>query len=139
LGHHRGKVRRIAGLHDGGRIAAPGDNIGKPLAPSYNAIIDCTGSPSGFTRALELVCPRGTIVLKSTAAASPAINLAPAVINEITIIGSRCGRFAPALDALAAGKFDPRPLIDGVFPLDDGLAAFTAAADKQNLKILLKC
>ena len=140
-GHHRDKLQRIIDLARYGNyeIFVPPNDITRPLDPPYDVVIDCTGNPAGFTRALELVRPRGTLVLKSTAAASAALNLAPIVINEITVIGSRCGRFAPALDALAAGKIDPRPLIDGVFPLDDGLAAFTAAADKQNFKVLLKC
>jgi threonine dehydrogenase-like Zn-dependent dehydrogenase len=54
------------------------------------------------------------------------------------VIGSRCGRFAPALAALAAGKLDPRPLIDGVFALDDGITAFAAAADPAKFKILIR-
>jgi alcohol dehydrogenase len=139
-GRHRDKVRRIGELvkgRNGSIIAA--DGLEALPGQSYETVIDCTGNPSGLARALELVRPRGTIVLKSTAAASGALNLAPVVINEIAIVGSRCGRFGPALDALAAGKFDPRPLIDGVFPLDDGLTAFAAAADKQNFKVLLKC
>ena len=82
--------------------------------------------------------PRGTIILKSTAAAGAAINLAPLVINEITVIGSRCGRFQPAIAALAAARFDPRPLIDQVFSLDDGVAAFAAAADKSKFKIVIR-
>jgi threonine dehydrogenase-like Zn-dependent dehydrogenase len=139
-GHHRDKVRRISELAEGrnGSIIAA-DTLEAFPDQSYETVIDCTGNPSGFARALELVRPRGTIVLKSTAAASGALNLAPVVIKEITIVGSRCGRFAPALDALAAGKFDPRPLIDGIFPLADGVAAFGAAAAKQNFKVLLKC
>ena len=76
--------------------------------------------------------------MKSTAAAAAEINLAPVVIDEITVIGSRCGRFQPAIDAIAAGKIDPRPLIDGIVALDDGLAAFEAAKNPLNFKILLR-
>lgn len=139
-GHHVEKVGRIIDIAgrggDGTTVSA---RVGNPAPSSYEAVVDCTGNPAGLAQALELVRPRGTIVLKSTAAASAAFNPAPVVINEITVVGSRCGRFAPALDALAAGKFDPRPLIDGVFSLDDGLAGFAAAGDKQNFKILLRC
>jgi threonine dehydrogenase-like Zn-dependent dehydrogenase len=85
-----------------------------------------------------LVKPRGTIVLKSTAATGAALNLAPLVVNEITVVGSRCGRFAPALAALESGRLDPRPLIDGTFPLEEGAAAMEAAAKSSNFKILLK-
>ena len=103
----------------------------------FDIVIDCSGAGSGFTRALELVKPRGTIILKSTAAAGAEINLAPVVVNEITVLGSRCGCFAPALDALASGKLDLRPLIDGTFALDEGVEAFAAAANPLNFKILL--
>ncbi|MGC2305007.1 zinc-binding dehydrogenase, partial [Candidatus Binatus sp.] len=107
------------------------------LRDKFDIVIDCTGSEFGFRRAVELVRPRGRIILKSTAAAAAEINLAPIVVNEISVIGSRCGRFQPALEALAAGKIDPRPLIDGRFALDDGIAGFEAAKNPLNFKVLL--
>lgn len=127
-GHHPEKARRLglATQHE------------KDLNARYDVVVDCTGSSDGFTRALELVRPRGTLILKSTAAASADLNLAPVVINEITVLGSRCGRFAPALDAMASGKIDPRPLISATLPLDDGLQALEEAAKSSNLKVLLK-
>jgi threonine dehydrogenase-like Zn-dependent dehydrogenase len=127
-GHHPEKAQRIG-------LAAQHE---KNLSDRYDVVVDCTGSNSGFTRALELIRPRGTLILKSTAAASAALNLAPVVINEITVLGSRCGRFAPALEAMASGKIDPRPLISATFPLDDGLHALAEAAGSSNFKILLK-
>jgi threonine dehydrogenase-like Zn-dependent dehydrogenase len=129
-GHHPEKLERLKsfGL----------DTADEPaLRDRFDIVIDCSGAGSGFSRALELVKPRGTIIMKSTAAAGAEINLAPLVVNEITVIGSRCGHFAPALDALASGKLDPRPLIDGTFTLDEGVEAFAAAADPLNFKILL--
>jgi threonine dehydrogenase-like Zn-dependent dehydrogenase len=108
------------------------------LNDRYDVVIDCTGSSRGFTRALELVRPRGTLILKSTAAGSADLNLAPVVINEITVLGSRCGRFAPALNALASGKIDPRPLISATLALDDGLHGLDEAAKSSNFKVLLK-
>ena len=127
-GHH---IDRMHGL---GIVAKhEGD-----LKDRFDVVVDCTGSSAGFSRALELVRPRGTIVLKSTAAASAALNLAPVVINEITVLGSRCGRFAPAIDALASGKIDPLPLISMTLPLDEGLLALDQARDSSNFKILLK-
>jgi threonine dehydrogenase-like Zn-dependent dehydrogenase len=60
------------------------------------------------------------------------------VINEVTVIGSRCGRFEPAIEALASGRIDPRPLIDGTYPIEDGVAAFEAAWNPSNFKILLQ-
>ena len=67
-----------------------------------------------------------------------ALNLAPLVVNEITVVGSRCGRFTPALAALESGRLDPRPLIDGTFLLEEGAAAMEAAAKSSTFKILLK-
>jgi threonine dehydrogenase-like Zn-dependent dehydrogenase len=110
----------------------------RDLAERFDVVIDCTGASSGFTRALELVRPRGTIILKSTAAASADLNLAPVVINEITVLGSRCGAFRPAIDALGSGKLDPRPLISATFLLANGVRALDEAANPVNFKILLK-
>jgi threonine dehydrogenase-like Zn-dependent dehydrogenase len=129
-GHHPEKLRRLEslGLDTAEELA---------LRDRFDIVIDCSGAGSGFSRAIELVKPRGTIIMKSTAAAGAEINLTPLVINEITVIGSRCGRFMPALDALASGKLDPRPLIDGTFSLDEATEAFAAAANPLNFKILL--
>jgi threonine dehydrogenase-like Zn-dependent dehydrogenase len=130
-GHHQEKLARLSEL---GLETAEESS----LRNKFDVVIECSGSESGFKRAVELVRPRGRIILKSTAAAAAELNLAPIVVNEITVIGSRCGRFQPALDALAAGKIDPRPLIDGSFALDDGIAAFEAAKNPLNFKILLR-
>ena len=127
-GHHPERAQRL-----GIDIARE-----KDLNDRFDVVVDCTGSSSGFSRALELVRPRGTLILKSTAAASANLNLAPVVINEVTVLGSRCGRFAPALDAMASGKIDPRPLISATVALDDGLHALDEAAKSSNFKILLK-
>ncbi len=129
-GHHIEKLNLLSAL--GLKVRLEDD-----LPASFDTVIDCTGDPKGVKRALELVRPRGRIVLKTTAATPTELNLAPAIINEVTIIGSRCGRFAPAVDALSSGRIDPRPLISAVFPLDDGLAALQAAADPHNFKVLL--
>ena len=130
-GHHGEKLARLAAL---GLDTAEETS----LRGKFDLAIDCSGNGAGFQRAVELVRPRGTIILKSTAAAAAKINLAPIVVNEITVLGSRCGRFQPALDALTAGKIDPRPLIDGSFALDRGVDAFEAAKNPLNFKILLK-
>lgn len=129
-GHHAEKLRRLESL---------GLDVVEEsrLSDRFDIVIDCSGSGAGFSRAVELVKPRGTIILKSTAADGAEINLAPVVINEIRVLGSRCGRFQPALNALASGKIDLGPLIDGTFALAGGLAAFAAAADPLNFKILL--
>ena len=108
------------------------------LNDRYHVVIDCTGSSRGFSRALELLRPRWTLILKSTVASNADLNLAPIVINEISVLGSRCGTFAPVIAALTSGKIDPRPLISATLPLDDGLHALEEAAKSSNFKILLK-
>jgi len=130
-GHHREKLDHLATL---GLQVELEDKLGS----DFDTVIDCTGHSDGLNRALELVRPRGTVILKSTAKAGAALNLAQAVIDEITIVGSRCGRFAPAIDALASARIDPRPLVSAVFPLDEASAAFAAAARSPNFKVLLK-
>ena len=105
---------------------------------AFDLVVDCSGSTKGFDKALELVRPRGTIVIKTTVAQKFSINLAPLVINEITIVGSRCGPFAPSLDALAAGDVRVREMISSVFPLDSALEAFEVASKPETLKVLLR-
>jgi threonine dehydrogenase-like Zn-dependent dehydrogenase len=130
-GHHRDKLDHLAGIG----IEVQLEDL---LDPGFDVVIDCTGRSAGLNRALELVRPRGTVILKSTVATGASLNLAQAVVNEITIVGSRCGRFGPAIVALESGRVDPRPFISMVFPLDDALAAFTAAGHAPNFKVLLK-
>ncbi|NOX53854.1 MAG: alcohol dehydrogenase catalytic domain-containing protein [Planctomycetes bacterium] len=109
------------------------------LSPSRVAdlVVDCTGSPSGLEQGLKWLKPRGTLVLKTTLAASHTLSLAPVVIDEITIVGSRCGPFRPALDALAEKRVNVRPLISAVLPLEQALEAFQHAQSSTALKVLL--
>jgi threonine dehydrogenase-like Zn-dependent dehydrogenase len=104
----------------------------------YPIVIDATGSASGLTDALNLVEPRGTVVLKTTMAEPHSISLAPIVINEIRVIGSRCGPFPRAIEALVTGEIDVRTLIEQVFALSDAEAAFKAADRRGALKVLVK-
>ena len=101
--------------------------------------VECTGSPEGLELARRAVRPRGTIVLKSTYHGKAAIDMAPFVVDEITLVGSRCGPFAPALAALARGDVDPRPLVEARYPLAEAVAAFDHAARPGALKILVDC
>ena len=105
---------------------------------AVDVAIEATGSPSGFALAQKAVRPRGTIVLKSTYAGRLEIDAALIVVDEITIVGSRCGDFAPALQMLDAGQIDPRDLIDSERPLGEALAAFEQAERPGALKILLR-
>ncbi|SRR5579875_880845 len=130
-GHHDEKLQR---LHEMG-IAGQDEST---LEPGFDIVVDCTGSAQGLSRALELVRPRGRLVLKTTVAGSAGINLAPVVINEIEIIGSRCGRMLPALRALETGLVDPQPLVCAVFPLTEAEVALGRASDRSVFKVLLK-
>ena len=103
-----------------------------------DVVVEATGSPSGFALAQKAVRPRGTIVLKSTYAGRLEIDAAPIVVDEITIVGSRCGAFAPALQMLEEKTIDPRDLIDGERSLGEGLVAFDQAAKLGALKVLLR-
>jgi len=101
-------------------------------------LVECSGSAQGLELALRLVRPRGTIVLKSTVAAQSTLHLAPIVIDEIRLQGSRCGPFAPALRALSQRRVDVLPLISARYSLDEGLDAFEQAGKKGMLKVLVQ-
>src|SRR5437868_7526524 len=101
-------------------------------------VVESTGSAQGLEMALRLVRPRGTIILKSTVADKSTLHLAPIVIDEIRVQGSRCGPFAPALRALNQKLVDVHPLISACYPLDEGLTAFQYAAQKGVLKVLVQ-
>ena len=100
-------------------------------------VVEATGSPEGFTLALQAVRPRGTIVLKSTYKGDVQLNLSSIVVNEITIIGSRCGPFFPALNLLDTHKVDPIALIQARYPLKECLKAFEQAVTPGTFKVLL--
>jgi threonine dehydrogenase-like Zn-dependent dehydrogenase len=113
---------------------ADGDGLPRQRA---QVVVDCTGEESGFAEALDLVEPRGTIVLKSTYHGLPQANLTRVAVNEIRLIGSRCGPFEAALRLLARGLVDVESLIEGRYPLESGVAAMDHAMQKGALKILL--
>jgi threonine dehydrogenase-like Zn-dependent dehydrogenase len=102
-------------------------------------VVDATGSQEGFALAVAATRPRGTLVLKSTVADRGSVDLAPLVINEITVVGSRCGPFAPAIAALAQGDVDVRPLIAARRSLEDAVDALALAREPGQLKVLLAC
>lgn len=108
------------------------------IEKKYDVVVEATGSISGFETALALTKPRGVLVLKSTVAASKEFNLAPIVIDEITVLGSRCGQFAPALRLLKNNRIDFTPLISAVYNADDALEAFEKNKERDVLKVLLK-
>jgi alcohol dehydrogenase len=118
------------------RSVTPSPRHPVTLSRSFDVVVDCTGQPSGLAVARELVRPRGRLVLKSTFAAESGLNLSRLVVDEVRLLGSRCGPFAPALRLLERGLVRVQPLIAGHFALRDGLKAFEAATGR--LKILLE-
>lgn len=105
---------------------------------NFDVVVEATGSVSGFETSLALVKPRGVLVLKSTIATGKELNLAPIVINEITVLGSRCGQFPPALRLLENNRIDFKPFISGVYNIDDAIEGFEANKSKETLKVLIK-
>jgi len=132
VGRHQAKLD--AAEKQGVQAVLEGDFV---AGKDADVVVDATGSPSGFELAMRTVRPRGTIVLKSTFAAAGGMNLAPLVIDEITVVGSRCGPFPEAIAALAGGDVDVSALISAEFALQDGLAALEAAREPDKIKVLL--
>ena len=132
VGKHQPKLNLLRDLGIPGMLLSE-------LAParSSDLVVDCTGSPTGLTTALQLVRPCGTIILKTTVAATQTLHMAPFVIDEITLLGSRCGPFADALQLLSTGTIAVAPLLSASYPLEDAEIAFTHAARKDTLKVLL--
>jgi threonine dehydrogenase-like Zn-dependent dehydrogenase len=104
----------------------------------FDVVVEATGSASGLELAISAVRPRGTLVLKSTIAGAHQVSLAPVVINEINLIGSRCGVFPDALEALGASQVLVAPLIERVYPLEQGIDAIQHAGRPGARKILLR-
>lgn len=121
------------------RLGIPTALVGDlPRDRSADLVVDCTGSATGLPTAWQLVRPRGTIVLKTTVADPTGPNLAPLVIDEITVVGSRCGPFPKAIESLAHRTVDVRSLISARYPMSLAIEAFQAAADGRHLKVLLE-
>lgn len=108
------------------------------IEKKYDIVVEATGSASGFETSMALTKPRGVLVLKSTVASGKELNLAPIVIDEITVLGSRCGQFPPALRLLKNNRIDFTPFITKTYSIDDALEAFEANKAKESLKILIK-
>ncbi|MCI5159679.1 MAG: alcohol dehydrogenase [Candidatus Electrothrix sp. AUS1_2] len=113
-------------------------HVGVPAGQRFDLAVECTGSPEGFASARNALRPRGTLILKSTYTDRLNVDASALVVDEITVIGSRCGPFAKALELLAAGKVAVEPLIRARYPLSCGLEAFALAGRKGSLKVLLE-
>jgi threonine dehydrogenase-like Zn-dependent dehydrogenase len=109
------------------------------MVPAHAAdmVVEVTSSPGGFALSRQAVRPGGTLVLKSTFAGDVNLNLSALVVDEITLVGSRCGPFEPALRLLAGGWVDPLPMVTARYALSDGLVAFEKAAERGALKVLV--
>jgi threonine dehydrogenase-like Zn-dependent dehydrogenase len=105
---------------------------------SYPLVVEATGSPSGLAFAQYITEPRGTLVLKSTFHGAAPVETWPIVVKEITVVGSRCGPFAKAIELLRSGKVDPTPFITRIFPLPDAAKAIRYAQKAGVMKVLLK-
>ncbi len=108
------------------------------IKPEWDVVVDCTGSPEGFATSCRLVRPRGKLVLKSTWVADKPVDLSPLVVDEITLIGSRCGPFPEAINALAADHVVVNGLITSAFPLSDGETALARAKQPNQIKVVLQ-
>jgi threonine dehydrogenase-like Zn-dependent dehydrogenase len=132
FGRHKEKLRisAQAGIHT---------EITKKLpTAAYDWVVDATGSAKGLTQAVRMTRPRGTLILKSTVHGLVPVDTAPVIVNEITLIGSRCGRFEPALRLLNTGKVRVDALISETMALSEAPRAFEHAARKGVLKVLLR-
>lgn len=135
-----GKLGRLAAAvlrHAGADVALLGRTT-RARAGSFDLVVEATGSTDGIGRALSLVRPRGMIVWKSTHHGPSRFDAAPLVVNEVTLIGSRCGRFEPALDLLTTHRVEVKHLLSSVFPLASAVRALNEASRPGVLKVLLK-
>jgi threonine dehydrogenase-like Zn-dependent dehydrogenase len=130
IGRHRSKLDLLAR-----RGIETAESV--PQGRRFDVAVDCTGNAEGFSVARKSLRPRGTLVMKSTYAGDLTVNASSLVVDEITLIGSRCGPFAPALRLLESRAVDVRPLIRATFPLAGGVAAFAEAQKPGALKVLI--
>lgn len=132
VGKHTWKLRLLQNLRIDTAILDDMPN------PNADIVVDATGTAAGFNTAMRMVRPEGTLVLKSTVADSSNYDMSLPVINEVRIIGSRCGPFRPALEALAMGNIEVRPMITAHYPLNEALTAMQRAAEPDVMKVLIE-
>lgn len=132
-GRHRAKMDTVAPLGIESRLATD-RNSGE----TYEYVVDATGSAAGLESAIQMTRPRGHLILKSTVHNKVSIDTAPIIVNELVLVGSRCGRFEPALELLASGKLILDPLFSDRFPLAEAEKAFRRAAEPGVLKVFLE-
>ncbi len=133
FGRHKSKLDSLEKFQIKTKIG-----IEKSDEQNFDLVVEATGSNSGFSDTMKLVRPRGTVILKSTIASRENLDLTPTIINEITIVGSRCGLFKPAIDALATGIVSVDSMIDSTFPLEKFSEALEHAKKPDTFKVFLK-
>jgi len=132
FGRHKAKLRIAE------KAGVTTEVVGSRLpVASYDWVVEATGSVNGLRTAVEMTRPRGTVFMKSTVHGTVPLDTAPVIVNEISLVGSRCGRFEPALDLLAAGRIHVLDMISEAMPLSDAPRAFRVADRKGVLKVLL--
>ena len=134
VGKHTNKLRIAE------RLGIEAATVGKAekRAREFDVVVEASGATAGFALALKLVRPRGTLVLKSTFSGATEIDAARIVVDEISIVGSRCGCFAPALDLLKKGAIELDSMISEEYPLSKAMFAMDRASEKGVLKVLLR-
>jgi alcohol dehydrogenase len=132
FGRHRRKLR----IAEQGGVTVKIAGTKLPSA-RFRWVVDATGSAAGLAQAVSMCRPRGTVVCKSTVHGAVAIDMAPVIVNEITLLGSRCGRFEPALRLLQSRRIHTEAMIDDRFPLTSAGEAFSRASERGALKVLL--
>lgn len=137
IGRHQNKLDIAARQGATTEVVAAGEESRLPERWA-DVAVEVTGNPSGLAAARRLLKPRGTLVLKSTYAGQTELSFSPFVVNEITLVGSRCGPFPPALRLLDRGRIDVTSFIHARFPLKEGPAAYERATDSGVLKVLLE-
>ncbi|WP_321475090.1 alcohol dehydrogenase catalytic domain-containing protein [uncultured Paludibaculum sp.] len=131
-GRHRDKLQVAEAAGIDARLS------NKLPAAAYDYVVEATGSSEGLMQAVRMTRPRGTIVMKSTVHGAVALDAAPVIVNEITLVGSRCGRFEPALKLLQSNKLQLDRMISDEFPLAESPRAFARAQERGVLKVLLR-
>ena len=131
-GRHKDKLR----IADRAGVQTALERKTLPQA-AYDWVVDATGSPEGLRHAVRMVRPRGTVFMKSTVHQALRVDAAPIIVNEITLTGSRCGRFEPALNLLQSRRINVADMISEVIPLSEARRAFARASQRGVLKVLL--
>ena len=122
----------------GCRLSVVGRRDPVPAAKSFDVVVEASGNPAGFATARAAVRPRGTLVMKSTYAGELTLNMSSIVVDEITVVGSRCGPFHKAIALLAEKKIDVRPLLHATYTLDHAIEAFAHAQRPGTLKVMVR-